>query len=435
MVAIRLMNVKSPLSVISLTFLLVVTEITYLTRGDQTVRIGSMDVSPDGTTLAVSVKRSWRDEYLPIFNPSNSHRVRFYELDTWEYREIRMPEADSMTFTPEWNLLAAYPVYDYFRVVSYDIEGQELVSRSLGGHNAITTRFFFSSDGNFLASSERLPSYPEHHSRILWIWAVANGKMIARIEQENPITIGRFSPDGQHIVTGDSDGNVSIWDFVSSELRTTLVEHRSNIHGRKITGVAYSHDGELLATSSNSVGVIVWDVNAQGVNYRWGERNGASPFVTFSPDDSLVAVHAFRSIPYKSFEDITNIEVPINLRSTIDGEILATLAGAGHSIAFSADSDTVYTGGPDDTIRVWNVSSGLEIKRLKLKTVENWLIIPGVLGVIWFLFWLITIRRDGLLGALQAPFLAVAITTTLTLFIGLTFLALGSIFFSGFPFG
>jgi WD40 repeat protein len=289
------------------------------------------------------------------------------------------------------------------------------------GIDDLGARLFFSHKNNFVASAK-------NGDRVVKVWSTPNGDLISRIELDNPITAVGFSPDGRHLAVGDLVGNVSVWDFVSAELRTTLVDHSGHKYGNEITGIAYSHDGKLLAASSTIEGVILWDMNAQGAKYLWGEHNGGKPFVTFSPDDSLVAVHAFRSIPYKWSEDIKNIEVPINLRSINNGEILASLAGAGHSIAFSADSDTVYTGGPDDTIRVWNVSSGLETNRLKLKTVENWQIISGVLGVIWFFFWLRTIRQYGFVASLEAPLLAVAITTVWVLFMCLVFFAFVFIF-------
>jgi WD40 repeat protein len=297
----------------------------------------------------------------------------------------------------------------------------------MSGEDIKNMSLFFSPDNKYLASEDNT-------NHILRIWEIATGKMITRIEHEDPITIVSFSPDDQHIATGDLNGNVSIWDYTSGELRAEISEHSKRKHGKGITGLAYSNDGKLLAYSSNAEGVSIWDATTQEVKQHWSTHYGVNPFITFSPDDSLVAIHAYRSTPSKWSEDIKNIEGPITLRSTNNGQILATLAGVGHLIEFSSDSLTVYTGGSDGTIRIWDISSGHEKYRLNLKTIDNWLLTAGVLGAIWFFFWAKTIRRDGFLLSLQIPLQALALSIILTLLLWLLFSVFMGLF-SGFPGG
>lgn len=56
-----------------------------------------------------------------------------------------------------------------------------------------------------------------------------------------------FSPDGKLVLTGDSDGNATIWDVEKSEKRQTW--ERKN---RAITSAAFSPDGKLVAICSTA---------------------------------------------------------------------------------------------------------------------------------------------------------------------------------------
>jgi WD40 repeat protein len=396
-----------------------------------------MDISPDGMTLAVSIKRSWRDAHALI--KSDSSYIRFYELDTWKYHDVEITrEATSIAFSPEGVLLAVYPDIYPTRIALWNIDSEHAIEKSIideeEGAAPYETRYLFlSSDNKYVvASGTRF----EFEGDVLRVFSIASGELITRIEQENTITAVNISPVGQYIAVGDFIGNIRVWDFVNAELRTRLVEQsRLNTRLKRITSVAYSHDGKLLATSSAAEGIIVWDANTQEKKPRWSVQNGGAEFVTFSPDDTLIAVHTYSG--YETFvvdDMLSNIEVPIKLRSTNNGEVVATIAGAEHSIAFSTESDTVFTGGPGGTIRVWDAFSGVEKKRLNLKTLENWLIIYGVFVVIWFFFWVIAIRRDGFLLSLQIPLQAVAITIILTLLMWFALLVFGALF-SGFPLG
>jgi len=411
-------NVKNPFLVISLTLLLFVTTNLYINQGKEAVRVGSMDISPDGTTLAVSINRSWREPILRIVDVSDINNIRFYELDTWKHRDIEIPrEANSIAYTKEGSLLAVYP--DYTRIAVWNVEGEHSTQRSIVDRNEERARpfggaqLFISPDNNYLASAEI-----NNVSGTLKIFSIANGELITRIDQEYLISAVSISSDGEHIAAGDSYGNVRVWDLVSAELVKVVVERSAPKYGgpwdKGTTGLAYSHKGKLLATSSPVDGIAVWDTNTQEIQPLWNNQNGGTAFVAFSPDDTLVAVHTFSGFPFFELGSIAKTEVPIKLRSTDNGEVIATLSGAGNSISFSAASDTVYTGGPGDIIRVWDVHSGLETKRVSLKIVENWLIISAALGVIWFIFWLWSIHRDGFLGSLHAPLLAIAITVILT---------------------
>ncbi|GAV09301.1 hypothetical protein RvY_18868-2 [Ramazzottius varieornatus] len=92
---------------------------------------------------------------------------------------------------------------------------------------------------------------------------------------EATINVVRFSPDGQMLASGDVDGLVILWRFVSelknakgipeSELGCVNLETWTSTkvlrkHVSEVTDLAWSPDGTMLVTSSVDDSSIVWDV-------------------------------------------------------------------------------------------------------------------------------------------------------------------------------
>jgi WD40 repeat protein len=65
-----------------------------------------------------------------------------------------------------------------------------------------------------------------------------------------------FSPDGQTLATASHDGSIILWDVAS---RKPLGEPLRG-HKNEVMGLAYSRDGYTLATGDMDGTIMVWDV-------------------------------------------------------------------------------------------------------------------------------------------------------------------------------
>ncbi|HKD32012.1 MAG TPA: WD40 repeat domain-containing protein [Gaiellaceae bacterium] len=92
--------------------------------------------------------------------------------------------------------------------------------------------------------------------------------------------VGRFSPDGRVLVTGDAKGDVQLW-------RTRAGTSIATAHqAGPVVDTAFAPDGKRVATAG-SAGVSVWALPG-GRYHLLGVPGGVSR-VAFSPDGSLVA--------------------------------------------------------------------------------------------------------------------------------------------------
>lgn len=152
------------------------------------------------------------------------------------------------------------------------------------------------------------------------------------------INIVAFSPDGRRVATGDSQGNLSLWDAATGRRVIQMLGGHTN----SIYTLAFNADGTQLATGSSDRTAIIWEVATGRALVRLvGHTNGIRG-VAFSSDGTRLATGS---------DDGT-----AKIWDATTGQALQTISGdlAGiRSVRFSMDGDRLLANNNDGTIRLY----------------------------------------------------------------------------------
>ncbi|MBD1925639.1 serine/threonine protein kinase [Trichocoleus sp. FACHB-90] len=163
-----------------------------------------------------------------------------------------------------------------------------------------------------------------------------------------------FSPDGQLLASGSQDETIKLWQPSTGKEIHTLTGHFI-----RVSSVAFSPDGQILASGTCSLArtIKLWqpgtgnEIRTLG---RWFSRDFSwFNCVAFSPDGHLLA---------SGSQDET-----IKLWQPVTGKQIRTLTGHSrwiYSVAFSPDGQLLASGSADKTIKLWQPGTGKEIRTL-----------------------------------------------------------------------
>ena len=247
----------------------------------------------------------------------------------------------------------------------------------LAGHTSAPASISFSPDGTVVTGSS---------DRTIRLWNSADGSEQAAIEMANNEQLGRinqvvFSPDGSVFASGDSDGNIILWDAANN---TPLAQMTAQ---GAVNDLVFSPDGSQLVSISSEQAVHLWDA-ATGSELAAGVgHTDITNAVTFSPDSGMLAFSDYdenlwlwdtATMPELNLatrlEDAgdTSAENLTGVAYSSDGSILATVDSfsvrlfdaASHQLLRELDGDGIVDGlafSPDDTLIAYISSSGLYV--------------------------------------------------------------------------
>lgn len=178
-----------------------------------------------------------------------------------------------------------------------------------------------------------------------------------------------FSPDGQTLASGGEDNAIILWDTTTGEHTRTLARPTGAFvgptetlvgHTDTVYSVAFSPDGETLASGSEDSTIILWNTTT-GEHIKTLARP-TGPFV--GPADTLAGhtdtVYSVAFSPDGTTLASGSADNTIILWDATTGQHKKTLIGhkrAVYSIAFSPDGKTLASGSWDRTIKLWDTAT------------------------------------------------------------------------------
>jgi WD40 repeat protein/GTPase SAR1 family protein len=259
----------------------------------------------------------------------------------------------ALSWSPNGSILASAAYNESIQL--WDIKSGQ-VSKTFPDSVAIYDAMAWSPDGSFIASASYLKiSDNSYTNRRIQLWDANTGQVLKMISMKEDIRSLSWSPDRS--ILAASDGTIHLWKLLSNKQLRTLKTSLGSAYT-----LAWSPDGSILVSADyNGSSIQIWDTdNWQQRGTLEGHR-GQVGGLAFSHDGRLLASKS---------DDNT-----VRLWRTDTWEVVAVLNetyrhALGHPLAFHPHKASVLaTRGENETvIRIWDLDLDLLLAEKRRKS-------------------------------------------------------------------
>ncbi|XP_020619123.1 WD repeat-containing protein 1-B-like isoform X1 [Orbicella faveolata] len=163
----------------------------------------------------------------------------------------------------------------------------------------------------------------------------------------NFVNCVKYSPDGEHFVSGGADGQIFLFNGKTGEETCSLGGGKAHKGG--IYGLSWSPDNKFLLSASADKTAKIWDIaaNTCSTEFTFGNELEHQQLGCLWQGEYLLTIALSGNVNYL---DANNPSSPIRIIKGHNKNIL--------SLASSKDGSTLYSGSFDSRICQWKVQTG-----------------------------------------------------------------------------
>ena len=312
-------------------------------------RTSLLKLSSDGRFLAAATE----DRENKIFQSQVWDATTGQLLHTFSEYTSRI---SSLTFSPDSKMLATS---DYREMLVWNLDTDDQSPVIHNRRRISASLLAFSPNDGRLASWDRRDG--------IRFWDVGTGaqpypnlRTQGSDRHKDYVYTLAFSPDGKTLLTGSADGTLRAWDVATGAQRFSCTGHL-----RRTDGLVFSETGETLTSVSRPVNprgnaqLRQWDIKT-------GSQLATDVFDTvtdlvMSPDGKILITRQLNGIIRIGGPD------PKHTWGVLEGH---RRGGMRIQFAFSADGNTLATGGENNAVYVWKAADYQDLKRTFLGSDE-----------------------------------------------------------------
>lgn len=268
---------------------------------------------------------------VPMFASGSYGSIRIWNLQTGallgEPLDAHKSWVNALAISPNAQTLVSGSEDTSIRI--WNFQTSEL-QQTISAHSAAVNALAISPDGEIVVSGSA--------DKTIRFWSLRNGVRLRTISgHRDAINTLAFSADGTLLASGSSDKTIQIWNATTGTRIQTLQGHAN-----AILSVAFSPDGTLLASGSRDNMIIVWDLKTGKQKYQLSGDASWVRSVAIAPDGQILGTS-------RDGIKIWNLNT---------GELERVLLGHKQyvsTIALSPDHQTIVSGSPDQTLKIWRL--------------------------------------------------------------------------------
>ena len=300
-------------------------------------------------------------------------------------------EVEDVALSPDGREVASIGRADNMLTVS-DLTSDDTATDRIGDTQSVA----YSPDGRYLVITENFGSVDVMDVHPSWLdqeysVGLENNQFLIH-GHKSRVTDAAFAPDGEHIASASRDGTLRIWDVRGSTRRVDLavpststparrsrrtvdcsrrdrrrtraaicasgtcadgvVPLKIDAHDVPLFGLAFSPDGDTVATASQDTTVRLWDAHTGAPVATLTGHTDSVEAVAFSPDGKLLAsVGGDRTLRVHDLRSGRVVkQLPTKEKYSLN------------AVAFTPDGKTVATAGVAGTINLWPLEGAGEPK-------------------------------------------------------------------------